>query len=338
MKILVTGGAGFIGSNLVHLLVRERPDWDITVLDLLTYAGNLENIATLIDSKSIKFVRGDIAVQEEIDAVFSDGPFDYIFHLAAESHVDRSIESANEFVRTNVLGTQNLLNLARAGGKGRFVHVSTDEVYGSLGPEGRFYESTPLDPTSPYSASKASSDLMVLAAQKTHDLDAVVTRCTNNYGPYQFPEKFIPLFVSNAMEDKELPVYGDGMQIRSWIHVEDHNRALLMVAEKGATGEIYNIGGMQEAELPNIHVAKQILAALGKPETLLKHVTDRAAHDRRYAVSTEKIATELGWKPQIPFETGLPETVRWYQENRTWWETIKGGAYRDYYERNYSDR
>lgn len=338
MNVLVTGAAGFIGSNFVYLLAEKRPDWKITALDLLTYAGNYKNIEPLVADKRASFVRIDIADFAALSTLFEQQKFDYVFHLAAESHVDRSIESAAEFVRTNVLGTQNLVDIARKHQVKRFIHVSTDEVYGSLDETGRFLETTPLDPTSPYSASKASSDLLVLAANKTHNFPAIVTRCTNNYGPYQFPEKFIPLFTTNAMEGKELPLYGDGMNVRSWIHVRDHNEAVLLIAEKGRLGEVYNIGGMLEAELPNRVVAEQILQLLGKPVSLIKYVTDRLAHDRRYAVDTTKIATELGWKPAIPFAQGIKETVEWYQTNTSWWKDIKSGDYAAYYERMYAGR
>lgn len=338
MNVLVTGAAGFIGSNFTYLLAEKRPEWKLTALDLLTYAGNYKTIEPLVTEKRASFARIDICDFAALTALFEKEKFDLVFHFAAESHVDRSIESAAEFVRTNVLGTQNLIDVSRKFAVKRFVHVSTDEVYGSLGDTGRFYETTPLDPTSPYSASKASSDLLVLASHKTHQFPAVVTRCTNNYGPYQFPEKFIPLFTTNAMEDRELPLYGDGMNVRSWIHVRDHNEAVLLVGEKGRLGEVYNIGGMQEAELPNRVVAEGILNILGKPVSLIKYVTDRLAHDRRYAVDTTKILTELGWKPQIPFEQGLKETVEWYTAHRSWWQDIKSGDYAAYYQRMYQNR
>lgn len=338
MKVLVTGGAGFIGANFVHYLSEVRPNWDVTVLDLLTYAGNLESIAPLIDRKTIRFVRLDIAEQAVLDAFLKEARFDVVFHFAAESHVDRSIHSAAEFVRTNIAGTQNLLSACRAFGVGRFVHVSTDEVYGSLGPTGRFTESTPLDPTSPYAASKAASDLLVLACYKTHDFDALVTRCTNNYGPYQFPEKLIPLFVTNALQDKKLPLYGDGMNVRSWLFVRDHCEALLLVAEKGKKGEIYNIGGAEESELPNRQVTRMILDILKKSENLIEVVKDRPAHDRRYAIDYSKIQRELGWSPKTNFHLGLEHTVRWYIENRSWWEKVKTGEYLRFYETNYGSR
>lgn len=338
MKVLVTGAAGFIGSNLVHLLARERPEWSITALDLLTYAGNLKNLSTLLDSKRVSFARVDIADQSAVNSLFEQERFDVVFHLAAESHVDRSIISSLEFVRTNVLGTQVLLDAAWKNKTARFVHISTDEVYGSLGPTGAFVETTPLDPTSPYAASKAASDLMVLAFCKTHKMNASVTRCTNNYGPFHFPEKLIPLFITNAMEGKKLPLYGDGMNVRSWLYVTDHCEALLRVAEKGVAGEVYNIGGAADAELPNKEVTKAILEMLGKSPDLVQMVGDRPAHDRRYAIDHSKITRELGWTPTTPFRVGLEKTIEWYQSNREWWEEIKSGAYLSYYEKNYSNR
>lgn len=338
MRVLVTGAAGFIGSNLVHYLRRNRPEWHIVALDLLTYAGNLENISSLVNNGEVIFERLDIADGAAVKESFERFGFDIVFHLAAESHVDRSIMSAQEFVRTNVLGTQNLLDVALASNVKRFVHISTDEVYGSLGPTGRFSETTPLDPTSPYAASKAASDLMVLAAAKTHKFDAIVTRCTNNYGPYQFPEKLIPLFITNALEDKKLPLYGDGLNVRSWIHVQDHCEALLAVCEKGTSGEVYNIGGSENAEISNRAMTTLILELLQKPESLIQPVGDRPAHDRRYAVDHTKIKKALGWEPKTDLKAGVQATVEWYKNNRQWWEKIKSGEYRDYYESNYRHR
>ena len=338
MKVLVTGAAGFIGSNLVHYLVQQRPDWQITALDLLTYAGNLKNLASVLDTKRVAFARVDISDEIAIAELFERERFDLVFHLAAESHVDRSIMSSLEFVKTNVLGTQVLLDAARKNDVGRFVHISTDEVYGSLGPTGAFVETTPLDPTSPYAASKAASDLMVLAFCKTHKFNASVTRCTNNYGPYHFPEKLIPLFITNAMEEKKLPLYGDGMNVRSWLYVTDHCDALLRVAEKGVAGEVYNIGGGPDAELPNRDVTFAILDILGKSRDLIQSVGDRPAHDRRYAIDHAKITRELGWRPSTPFRVGIETTVAWYQEHREWWQEIKSGAYMSYYEKNYANR
>lgn len=338
MKVLVTGAAGFIGSNLVHYLVSQRPSWNITALDLLTYAGNLQNIDTLINEGRVSFVKADITDAQAVSDLFKKEKFDLIFHLAAESHVDRSIHSAGEFVKTNVLGTQNLLDASLANQVKRFLHISTDEVYGSLGPTGFFYETTALDPSSPYSASKAASDLMVLACNKTHKLDAIVTRCTNNYGPYQFPEKLIPLFITNAYEDRELPLYGDGMNVRSWLYVTDHCEALLALAEKGRSGEVYNIGSSSDGEIPNVQVTKTILSLLGKPESLIKMVEDRPAHDRRYAVDIEKISREAGWSPATSFAEGIKKTVEWYLSNQEWWRAIKTGEYLEYYKRNYQSR
>ena len=338
MKVLVTGAAGFIGSNLVHYLCRERPSWKITALDLLTYAGNLKNLSSLLDEKRIMFERADITDETAIHALFEREKFDVVFHLAAESHVDRSIMSAREFVSTNVMGTQVLIDAAYKFKVNKFVHISTDEVYGSLGPTGYFTETTPLDPTSPYAASKAASDLMVLSFCKTHKFNASVTRCTNNYGFYHFPEKLIPLFITNAMEDKKVPLYGDGMNVRSWLFVEDHCDGLLRVAEKGRAGEVYNIGGTSACELPNRDVTHMILEMLGKSKDLIHPVGDRPAHDRRYAVDTTKIRTELGWEAKTGFRDGLEKTVAWYKANRSWWEEIKSGEYRSFYESNYSNR
>jgi dTDP-glucose 4,6-dehydratase len=339
VKVLVTGAAGFIGSNLVHLLVKERPQWSVVALDLLTYAGNLKNLhGVLAPVGRVVFSKTDICDEHAVNELFSREKFDIVFHLAAESHVDRSIISSLEFVKTNVLGTQILLDAARRTKVGRFVHISTDEVYGSLGPTGAFVETTPLDPTSPYAASKAASDLMVLAACKTHSLNASVTRCTNNYGPFHFPEKLIPLFVTNAMEGKKLPLYGDGMNVRSWVYVTDHCEALLAVAERGRAGEVYNIGGGADAELPNRDVTYAILEILGKSHDLIERVGDRPAHDRRYAIDHTKITQELGWLPRTPFRQGLEQTVRWFQENRAWWQEIKSGEYLNFYEKNYADR
>lgn len=338
MKVLVTGAAGFIGSNLVHYLVEQRPTWKIVALDLLTYAGNVKNIASLIDAKKVSFSKTDIVDEEAIDTLFAEEKFDLVFHLAAESHVDRSILSAMEFVKTNVVGTQVLLDASMKYKVNRFVHISTDEVYGTLGPTGRFLETTPLDPTSPYSSSKAASDLMVLAYCKTHKMNASVTRCTNNYGPYQFPEKLIPLFVTNALEDKKLPLYGDGMNVRSWIYVTDHCDGLLKVAEKGKPGEVYNIGGSEDCELPNKEVTYTILDILGKGRDLIQPVADRPAHDLRYAVDFSKSKAEIGWEPVTSFKEGIVKTIEWYKQNREWWQEIKSGDYRSYYEKNYGAR
>jgi dTDP-glucose 4,6-dehydratase len=338
MNVLVTGAAGFIGSNLVHFLSENRPGWRITALDSLSYAGNFSNIKNLCEKGKVLFSQTDIRDSKKIQALFNENHFEVVFHLAAESHVDRSILSAQEFVETNVVGTQVLLSAAKLNKVRRFVHISTDEVYGSLGPTGVFHETTPLDPTSPYAASKAASDLMVLAAFKTHGQDVVVTRCTNNYGPYQFPEKFIPLSVTNAMEDKKLPVYGDGSNVRSWLHVRDHCSGLLKACEQGRAGEVYNFGGDSKAEIPNIVVAKKILELVGKSESLLEYVSDRLAHDKRYAVDFSKANKELGWSPTVEFSQGLQDTIDWYRANKHWWKEIKSGQYLDYYKSQYGDR
>jgi len=338
MRVLVTGGAGFIGTNLVRLLLEERPSWEVEVLDLLTYAGNFDNVSELIDGERISFHKKDITVASDVQEVFQDAQYDIVFHLAAESHVDRSLYAASTFAATNVLGTQHLVDASLQSGVKRFVHVSTDEVYGSMGPEDRATEDYPIVPSSPYSASKASSDLMVLAAHKSLGLPAVVTRCTNNYGAYQFPEKFIPLFITRAMRDEALPLYGDGKQMRSWIHVTDHCRALLELAEHDVVGEVFNIGGFEEAELTNIHVARQIVSALGKPESLIQHVTDRPAHDRKYAVDSSALHRLTGWKPQVSFADGIAETIRWYENNEAWWQAIISGSYQQFYEKHYGAR
>jgi dTDP-glucose 4,6-dehydratase len=335
MKVLITGGAGFIGSNLVHHLHAVLPTASIVTLDALTYAGNLENLSALEESPRHRFVRGDITDATLVDGLVSGG-MDVIVHLAAESHVDRSIEDPSAVVRTNVLGTQVLLDAARRHGVGRFVQVSTDEVYGSLGAEGMFREDSPLQPTSPYAASKAAADLLVQAAVRTYGFPGIVTRCSNNYGPFQFPEKIIPLFITNALDDQPLPLYGDGMHVRDWIHVRDHCRALQAVIERGRVGEVYNVGA--GAELNNRTLTGSILQQLGKPETLIRFVTDRPGHDRRYAIDAAKLRGELGWSPEATPAEGLAETIRWYQEHRGWWEAVKNGAYRTYYDRMYGAR
>ncbi len=338
MKVLVTGGAGFIGSNFVRWIAEHRPSWQVAVIDNLSYAGNFENIASCVGEGGVRFVEGDICDRGLVNELLAGGSFDYLFHFAAESHVDRSILGAAPFVQTNVVGTEVLLTAARANGVGRFIHVSTDEVYGSLGETGSFTEESPLMPSSPYSASKAGSDLLALAFAHTYGQDIIVTRCTNNYGPYQFPEKFIPLFVTNALEEKELPLYGDGLNVRSWIHVTDHCRAVAMIAEGGRSGTVYNIGGGLEFEKPNREVAELILSHLGKDTSLIRYVTDRLGHDRRYSVDAARLRHELGWSPLVAFERGIVDTISWFQENRQWWERIKSGAYRDFYRQNYGSR
>ena len=336
--ILLTGGAGFIGSNFVHMLLEQRPDWRVVNLDALTYAGNLQNLASAEGNPAHVFVRGSITSAEDVGRALEacgDLPVSVV-HMAAESHVDRSIQSGLPFVDTNVLGTQVLLDCCRAHGVERFVHVSTDEVYGSLGPEGFFTEETPLAPNSPYSASKAGSDLLVRAAHHTHGFPALITRCSNNYGPWQFPEKLIPLMIANASEDKELPIYGDGMQVRDWLYVQDHCEAILAVLERGAVGEVYNIGGHNE--YPNLAIVRMILEALGKPESLMVTVADRPGHDRRYAMDSSKARAQLGWTPDYTFETGLQQTVEWYLSNKPWWERVRSGAYQEYYDKQYGGR
>jgi len=333
MKLVVTGGAGFIGANFVHHILENHSDDEVIVVDKLTYAGNLRNLSNALKTARCRFVRMDVCDPAVKDTVTgSDG----VIHFAAESHVDRSIEDATPFVRTNVEGTWRMVEACRAARVPRFVHVSTDEVYGSLGAEGKFNEWSTLAPTSPYAASKAASDLLVLSAVKTHHFPAIVTRCTNNYGPFQFPEKFIPLMISQALAGRPLPVYGDGKNVRDWIHVSDHCQALDVVLRKGHEGEVYNIGG--ECELENITVARKILSALGRPEDLLTFVTDRPAHDRRYALECRKIKDEIGWTPVCNFDRGLTETVRWYQENRPWLDEIVSGDYQHYFERHYLRR
>ena len=336
MNVLVTGGCGFIGSNLVKYLRRVRPDWTLVNLDKLTYAGNLENLKELEGDPQHVFVRGDVANRELVEHVMGVHRIDAVMHLAAESHVDRSILGPEAFIQANVLGTQQLLEASRVRGLERFLMVSTDEVYGSLGPTGYFTETSPLQPSSPYSASKTSSDLLALAWHHTFGMDVVVTRCSNNYGRYQFPEKLIPLMVVNALHDKPLPVYGDGANVRDWLHVEDHCSALLTALEKGKAGQVYNIGGNSERK--NIEIVKAILGLLGKPESLIKFVKDRPGHDRRYAIDPTKIRTELGWTPAHTFEQGLAETVKWYVDNSAWWERVMSGAYRQYFETQYRAR
>jgi len=336
MNVLLTGGAGFIGSNLVRLLIEERPAWRIVNLDKLTYAGNAENLADLEGHARYRFVRGDICNGELVADIFKTERIDAVMHLAAESHVDRSILSPSIFIETNVRGTQVLLEAAREFGVRRFLHVSTDEVYGSLGPTGLFTEETPLAPSSPYSASKAASDLLALAYAHTFEVPVVVTRCSNNYGPYQFPEKLIPLMIANAVRDLPLPVYGDGMNVRDWIHVEDHCRGLVAALEKGREAQVYNFGASSERH--NIHIVKQVLELVGKPTSLIRYVKDRPGHDRRYAIDSTKARAELDWKPGHDFEQALGATARWYLENRRWWERVLSGEYLRYYEKQYGAR
>ena len=332
--ILVTGGAGFIGSNFIKYMLDKYPDYKITNLDALTYCGNLENLEDIEDNPNYSFVKGDIRDEGLVDILVSS--VDYIVNFAAESHVDRSIEDPQIFIKSNILGTQVLLDAAKKFQIKKFLQVSTDEVYGSLGPEGYFTEETPLQANSPYSASKAGADLMVRAYGETFGLPVNITRCSNNYGPYQFPEKLIPLMISNALEDKELPVYGDGKNIRDWLHVYDHCSAIDLVLHNGELGEVYNIGGHNEKE--NIEIVKLILKELDKPESLIKFVKDRLGHDRRYAIDSTKITEELAWKPKYTFETGIVETIHWYLDNQEWMEKVKSGEYQEYYEKMYSKK
>jgi len=334
--VLVTGGAGFIGSNLVRYLRRERPAWTVVNLDKLTYAGNLESLADLRHDDGHVFVRGDIANADLVEHLCEQYEIEGVLNLAAESHVDRSILGPGIFVETNVSGTQVLLDAARRAGVERFVQVSTDEVYGSLGSEGRFTESSPLRPSSPYSASKTAADLLALAYHHTYGLDVIVTRCSNNYGSHQFPEKLIPLMIANALDGKKLPVYGDGMHVRDWIHVEDHCAAMLAALERGKPGEVYNVGS--DNEWPNLKIVQELLGILRKPESLIEHVKDRPGHDRRYAIDARKARAELQWSPRIAFGEGLRRTVDWYVNNRGWCDRVRTGEYRAYYEKNYGDR
>ena len=319
-RIMVTGGCGFIGSNFVRHILNTHAKVEVVNLDLLTYAGSPENLRDLEGDKRYSFVMGDICDPVAVGRAMEGA--DAVVHFAAESHVDRSIEGPSVFVRTNVVGTQVLLDAAMKARPDIFVHISTDEVYGSLGPEGYFTEATPIAPNSPYSASKAGSDLLALAYYHTYGLPVTVTRCSNNYGPYQFPEKLIPLFINNALKDMPVPLYGDGMNVRDWIHVHDHCRAVETVMKGGRPGEVYNIGGGNER--PNIEITKFILTTLGKPESLINYVTDRLGHDRRYAIDSSKIKAELGWSPLYDFEKGLLDTIDWYRGNQLWCEKVKG--------------
>lgn len=335
MKLLVTGGAGFIGSNFILYMIQQHPNYQIINMDALTYAGNLENLKSVQDHPNYSFVQADIADKPAVDAIFQQG-IDVVVNFAAESHVDRSILEPEIFVNTNVMGTQVLLDAAKKYRVTKFVQVSTDEVYGSLGETGLFSETTPLAPNSPYSASKAGGDLLVRAYHETFGLPVNITRCSNNYGPYQFPEKLIPLIISRALNDESLPVYGDGLNIRDWLYVEDHCSAIDLVIHQGKIGEVYNIGGNNERT--NVHIVKTILNELGKPESLITYVTDRPGHDRRYGIDPTKIMNELGWKPKHNFETGIKETIQWYLSNKEWWTRIQSGAYRDYITQQYGSR
>ncbi len=339
MKILVTGGAGFIGSNFIFYMRRKHPDDTLVCLDKLTYAGNLETLASVMDQPDFRFIRADIADREAVYRIFEAEKPDVVVNFAAESHVDRSIENPAVFLETNVMGTQVLLDACRKYGIQRYHQVSTDEVYGDLPldrPDLFFTEQTPLHTSSPYSASKASADLLCNAYQRTYGLPITISRCSNNYGPYQFPEKLIPLMIANALADKPLPVYGEGLNVRDWLYVEDHCAAIDLILEKGKVGQVYNIGGHNE--MKNIDIVKRILGLLGKPESLITYVTDRKGHDMRYAIDPAYIHQELGWLPETRFEDGIQKTVRWYLDNRSWWENIVNGEYQSYYERMYGNR
>ena len=339
MKVLVTGGAGFIGGNFVHHMVNKYPDYQIVNLDLLTYAGNLETLKPVEDKPNYKFVKGDIADEALIMDLFEKEKFDVVVNFAAESHVDRSIEDPGIFVQTNVMGTRVLLDASRKFGVKRYHQVSTDEVYGDLPldrPDLFFTENTPIHTSSPYSASKASADLFVLAYHRTFGTPVTVSRCSNNYGPYHFPEKLIPLMISRALADEELPVYGNGENVRDWLHVSDHCEAIDLIIHKGKVGEVYNIGGHNERT--NLQVVQTILKALDKPESLIKYVKDRPGHDRRYAIDPTKIATELGLKPTYTFDTGIAQTIQWYLDNEDWWKHIISGEYQNYFAEMYKDR
>jgi len=339
MKILVTGAAGFIGSNFVFYMMDKHPDYQITALDSLTYAGNMETLEPVMDEANFKFIKCDISDREAVFSLFDREYFDIVVNFAAESHVDRSIEDPGVFLRTNIIGTQVLMDAARKYGVKRFHQVGTDEVYGDLPldrPDLFFTEDMPLTASSPYSASKASSDLLVLAYHRTYGLPVTISRCSNNYGPYQFPEKLIPLMIANALADKSLPVYGTGENVRDWLYVEDHCKAIDMILHAGKVGEVYNIGGHNEKT--NLEVVKTILKHLDKPESLITFVGDRKGHDLRYAIDPEKISTELGWLPDTKFDDGIKQTIDWYLENEEWMKNIISGEYQQYYEKMYGDR
>ena len=339
MKILVTGAAGFIGSNFVYYELEKYPEDKIVALDLLTYAGNLKNLDGCKDNPNFKFVKADIRDRESIDKLFEDERFDIVVNFAAESHVDRSIKDPEIFLKTNIIGTEVLMDASLKYNVKRYHQVSTDEVYGDLPLEAKdsfFTEKTPLHTSSPYSASKASADLLVMAYHRTFGLNTTITRCSNNYGPYQFPEKLIPLMINNARQNKQLPVYGKGLNVRDWLHVYDHCSGIDLVMRYGKNGEVYNIGGHNERQ--NIDVVKTILRELDKPETLITYVTDRKGHDLRYAIDPTKIETELGWKPRYNFETGIKETVEWYMNNEEWMDDVTSGDYLNYYEKMYGDK
>ena len=335
-NILVTGGAGFIGSNFINYILSNRDDWNIINLDKLTYAGNLENLKPSEGKRNYHFVKGDVTNSELVDYLFTKYSIKYVINFAAESHVDRSILGSQVFYTTNVIGTNVLLETARRFEVEKFVQISTDEVYGSLGAEGFFTEQTPLSPNSPYSSSKAAADMMAMAFYHTYGMPVSITRCSNNYGLLQFPEKLIPLMIINSLNNKKLPVYGDGLNVRDWIYVIDHNKAVELVFENGKSGEIYNIGASRE--MKNIEIIKLILTKLGKGEDLIEYVKDRPGHDRRYAIDSTKIQTELGWKPSFQFEDAMEKTIDWYLANKNWWERIISGEYQKYYSEQYKER
>jgi dTDP-glucose 4,6-dehydratase len=336
MKILVTGGAGFIGSSFVRYLLLVNHDIEVVNYDLLTYAGNLRNVEQVAHHPRYQFVRGDIADAVRVEALFEEYQFDAVVNFAAETHVDRSIFDSAPFIRTNIEGTRCLLEASRKFKVEKYIQISTDEVYGSLGPAGSFREDTPLDPTSPYSASKAAADFLVLAYHRTYRLPVVITRCSNNYGPYQFPEKLIPVLITNATEDRPLPIYGDGLNVREWIFAGEHSRAVLLALERGRPGEVYNIGSGHE--MTNLEVVRAILKVMDKPESLIQFVKDRPGHDRRYAIDCSKIRREWQWVPEVDFVTGLQATIAWYRENQDWVRDIRDASYLSYYDRMYTRR
>ncbi len=339
MKIIVTGGAGFIGSNFIFYMLNKYPDYKIVCLDMLTYAGNLETLKGIMDNENFSFYRGDIADKEFVDNLFEREKPDMVVNFAAESHVDRSIEDPGIFLKTNILGTQVLMDACRKFGIKRYHQVSTDEVYGDLPldrPDLLFTEETPIHTSSPYSSSKAGADLLVLAYYRTYGLPVSISRCSNNYGPYHFPEKLIPLMIANALADKPLPVYGEGLNVRDWLYVEDHCRAIDLIIHKGREGEVYNVGGHNERA--NIDIVKIILDTLKKPHSLITYVTDRKGHDLRYAINPNKISNELGWVPETDFDRGIKMTIDWYLNNKEWWQNIINGEYQNYYEKMYGGR